>query len=91
MLAEIGFENIEVSAPFDTFGGAGGEKNARAFGDIYGLPEREAASALLQNEMFFLIASEYVTHREELGTKYIYVFATATSPMVRLLKSNMQV
>lgn len=35
MLKEIGFVDIEVSAPFDTFGGAGGEKNARAF-DVSG-------------------------------------------------------
>ena len=35
MLEENGFANIEVSAPFDTFGGAGGEKNARAF-DVSG-------------------------------------------------------
>ncbi|MDP6377552.1 MAG: hypothetical protein QF921_02235 [Pseudomonadales bacterium] len=35
MLEEIGFTEIEVSAPFDTFGGAGGEKNARAF-DVSG-------------------------------------------------------
>jgi hypothetical protein len=35
MLQEIGFADIEVSAPFDTFGGAGGEKNARAF-DVSG-------------------------------------------------------
>ena len=35
MLAERGFENIEVSAAYDTFGDAGGEENARAF-DVYG-------------------------------------------------------
>ena len=35
MLAEIGFIDIEISSPFDTFGGAGGEKNARAF-DVSG-------------------------------------------------------
>ncbi len=35
MLEEIGFIDIEVSAPYDTFGGAGGEKNARAF-DVSG-------------------------------------------------------
>ena len=35
MLEEIGFTDIEVSPPFDTFGGAGGEKNARAF-DVSG-------------------------------------------------------
>lgn len=32
MLEEIGFTSIEVSAPYDTFGGASGEKNARRFG-----------------------------------------------------------
>ena len=35
MLEEIGFVSIEMSAPYDTFGGAGGEKNARAF-DVSG-------------------------------------------------------
>jgi hypothetical protein len=35
MLEEIGFTDIEMSAPFDTFGGAGGEENARAF-DVSG-------------------------------------------------------
>ncbi len=35
MLEEIGFTSIEMSKPFDTFGGAGGEKNARAF-DVSG-------------------------------------------------------
>ena len=35
MLKEIGFTDIEMSAPFDTFGGAGGEENARAF-DVSG-------------------------------------------------------
>ncbi len=35
MLEEIGFTDIQVSAPFDTFGGANGEKNARAF-DVSG-------------------------------------------------------
>jgi len=32
MLEEIGFAGIEVSAPYDTFGGAGGEAKARKFG-----------------------------------------------------------
>jgi len=32
MLEETGFTNVEISEPFDTFGGAGGERNARAFG-----------------------------------------------------------
>jgi hypothetical protein len=31
MLAEIGFVGIEVGDPVDTFGGAGGEANARTF------------------------------------------------------------
>ena len=35
MLEEIGFTDIEMSAAFDTFGGAGGEENARAF-DVSG-------------------------------------------------------
>lgn len=35
MLEEIGFTNIQVSAPYDTFGGADGEKNALAF-DVRG-------------------------------------------------------
>ena len=35
MLEEIGFTGIEVSEPFDTFAGAGGEDKARAF-DVYG-------------------------------------------------------
>ena len=35
MLTEIGFTDIVIGAPVDTFGGAGGEKNARAF-EVYG-------------------------------------------------------
>ena len=35
MLKEIGFVDIRVSAPFDTFGEARGEKNARRF-EVYG-------------------------------------------------------
>ena len=35
MLEEIGFVDVAVSDPYDTFGGAGGEKNARAF-EVYG-------------------------------------------------------
>ncbi len=31
MLVEIGFVDVEIGAPVDTFGGAGGEQNARAF------------------------------------------------------------
>jgi hypothetical protein len=32
LLDEIGFCDIEMSAPYDTFGGAGGEDKARKFG-----------------------------------------------------------
>jgi hypothetical protein len=39
MLAEIGFVDIEVGEPVDTFGGAGGEENARSF-DVKGYPFR---------------------------------------------------
>ncbi len=35
MLTEIGFTDIVIGEPVDTFGGAGGEKNARAF-EVYG-------------------------------------------------------
>jgi hypothetical protein len=35
MLTEIGFTDIVVGEPVDTFGGAGGEKNARAY-EVYG-------------------------------------------------------
>ena len=35
MLAEIGFVDIEVGEKVDTFEGAGGEENARAF-EVYG-------------------------------------------------------
>lgn len=35
MLTEIGFEDVEIGEPVDTFGGAGGESNARAF-DVRG-------------------------------------------------------
>ena len=31
MLEAAGFVDVQVSAPYDTFGGASGEKNARAF------------------------------------------------------------
>ena len=37
MLDEIGFVDIEIGAPSDTFGGAGGEERARAF-EVYGYP-----------------------------------------------------
>ena len=36
MLDEIGFVDIRVSDPFDTFGGARGERKARQF-DVHGL------------------------------------------------------
>ncbi|HEX4776472.1 MAG TPA: hypothetical protein VFW74_06860 [Acidimicrobiia bacterium] len=35
MLEEAGFEAIEIGPPVDTFGGAKGETNARAY-DVYG-------------------------------------------------------
>lgn len=37
MLAEIGFTDIAVGPPVDTFGGATGEANARTF-DVRGYP-----------------------------------------------------
>ena len=37
MKEEIGFVDVQVGAPADTFGGAGGEKNARKF-EVYGYP-----------------------------------------------------
>jgi len=39
MLAEIGFDEIVVGEPVDTFGGAGGEAKARAY-DVRGYPFR---------------------------------------------------
>lgn len=39
MLAEVGFVDIEIGGPVDTFGGASGEANARAF-DVHGYPFR---------------------------------------------------
>lgn len=35
MLIDVGFVGVEIGPCVDTFGGAGGEKNARAF-DVYG-------------------------------------------------------
>jgi hypothetical protein len=35
MLSEIGFVDIEISDPYDTFGQAKGEANARKF-EVYG-------------------------------------------------------
>jgi len=37
MLADTGFIEIEIGAACDTFGGAGGEANARAF-EVFGYP-----------------------------------------------------
>ena len=37
MLEEAGFVDIVIGAATDTFGEAGGEKNARAFG-VFGYP-----------------------------------------------------
>jgi len=34
-MAEIGFVDIQISSPYDTFGEARGEKKARAF-SVYG-------------------------------------------------------
>ena len=39
MLEEMGFVEIEIGSPFDTYGGASGEANARAF-EVYGYPFR---------------------------------------------------
>jgi hypothetical protein len=39
LLTEIGFVDIEIGASVDTFGGAGGESNARAF-EVRGYPFR---------------------------------------------------
>lgn len=35
MLTDVGFVDLEIGPGVDTFGGAGGEENARAF-DVYG-------------------------------------------------------
>jgi hypothetical protein len=37
MLEDIGFVEVMVGSPVDTFGGASGEKNARRF-EVYGYP-----------------------------------------------------
>ena len=37
MLADVGFTDIEVGPPVDTFGGSNGEANARTF-DVHGYP-----------------------------------------------------
>ncbi len=39
MLTDVGFEDVIVGGPIDTFGGATGEANARAF-DVHGYPFR---------------------------------------------------
>jgi hypothetical protein len=35
MLSEVGFVDVRIGDPVDTFAGAGGEANARAF-DVHG-------------------------------------------------------
>ncbi len=35
MIEKAGFEGVKIGSAVDTFGGAGGEKNARAF-EVYG-------------------------------------------------------
>jgi hypothetical protein len=35
MLEDIGFNDVRIGPAVDTFGGAGGEKNARAY-EVYG-------------------------------------------------------
>ncbi len=35
MLTEVGFVDVEIGPPVDTFGGAAGEANARTF-DVHG-------------------------------------------------------
>jgi hypothetical protein len=37
MLEEIGFIDVQIGSPSDTFKGAGGEPNARAF-EVFGYP-----------------------------------------------------
>ena len=37
MLEDIGFTEVQIGPPCDTFGDAGGEKNARAF-EVFGYP-----------------------------------------------------
>jgi hypothetical protein len=39
MLTDVGFVDVVVGDPIDTFGGASGEANARAF-DVRGYPFR---------------------------------------------------
>ncbi|MDP6567584.1 MAG: hypothetical protein QF578_22335 [Alphaproteobacteria bacterium] len=35
MIEDSGFVDVRIGPPFDTFGGAGGEENARRF-EVYG-------------------------------------------------------
>jgi hypothetical protein len=53
MLTEVGFTDVEIGPPVDTFAGATGETNARTF-EVYGyaflahrpeVPHRELTSA----------------------------------------------
>ena len=37
MLAQVGFVDVEVGSPVDTFGGASGEAKARLF-EVFGYP-----------------------------------------------------
>ncbi len=37
MLEDSGFVDVAIGPPIDTFGGAGGEKNAHAF-EVFGYP-----------------------------------------------------
>jgi hypothetical protein len=37
MLEDVGFVDVRIGPPVDTFGGAGGEKKARQF-EVYGYP-----------------------------------------------------
>ncbi len=44
MMEDIGLIDIEIGPPVDTFGGAGGEKNARAF-EVFGYAFRAVKPA----------------------------------------------
>ena len=37
MLEQCGFDQVQIGPPYDTFDGAGGEANARAFA-VFGYP-----------------------------------------------------
>ena len=43
MLEDVGFSDVEIGPPVDTFGGATGETNARAF-EVYGFAFRATGS-----------------------------------------------